>query len=152
MQSTDLDIKRKHVQVNLLGQIIGIVFGFYFVLSDSSYEGFQFWIALVCSPFLFAGLVRFIISTFRFTRQLTARRIYNETGECIGIVPRPILPVVVTILAVMLLTTGFIGLFNTTVFICYTVLILVFALIVYLLAKDIRSWITFRKENNNTDH
>ena len=149
MQSTDLDIKRKRVQVNLIGQIIGIAFGFYFVLSDSSYEGIQFWMAIVCSPFIFAGLVRFIIGTFRFTRQFTAHRIYSESGECIGITPRPILPVLVTILAVMLITTGFIGLMKTTALIFYTVVILVFALIVFLLIKDIRFWMAFRKEKKD---
>lgn len=152
MQSTDLDIKHKQVQVNLIGQIIGIVFGFYFVLSDSSYEGIQFIIAIICSPFIFAGLIRFIISSFRIIRRLTAHRIYSESGECIGMTPRPILPVLATILAVMLLVTGIIVLFNTTVFICYTVLILLFALVVYLLVKDVRIWIAFRKEKNNTAH
>ena len=152
MQSTDLDIKHKQVQVNLIGQIIGIVFGFYFVLSDSSYEGIQFIIAIICSPFIFAGLIRFIISSFRIIRRLTAHRIYSDSGECIGMAPRPILPVLATILAVMLLVTGIIGLFNTTVFICYTVLILIFALVVYLLVKDVRIWIAFRKEKNSTVH
>lgn len=152
MQTTDLNIKYKQVQVNLIGQIIGIVFGFYFVLSDSSYEGIQFLIAIVCSPFIFAGFIRFIIGFFRFIRRLTARRIYIESGECVGMAPRPILPVLATIIAFMLLITCLIGLMKTTAFIFYTVIILIFASLVYLLVKDIRFWIAFRRKKKDAAH
>lgn len=145
MQDINMQIKQKTTINTMIGQVIGIILGLVFVLTDQ-YEGIQFWLAIIGAPITFAGLIRFIMATHRIAKKYTGKQVLNDLGECIGVISNPLLTIGADVLAVMLLISSFTWLTKIAPAFAFIELAGLLSLEVFLFVQDIKLLIHSNKK------
>ena len=118
-------------------QLAGAVFGMFFTVTNG-YSGLEFVLALLFSPILFAGVIRLMIGLYRISLKLTAKKTYNELGECVVQIPRKGLAAALTCVGFGCVSYAVVSAFWLSTFVGVAVTCVLMALETYTFLKDVR--------------
>ena len=121
----------------VIAQFAAMIFGLIFAFSEK-YSGWEMVCALLGAPIVFAGMVRVIIGMNRVAATLTAKRIYDGAGNCIGLVPARGISIVVALIGFAAIITGFIKIAQSTEILKIVIIVVVLALEVFVFCKDVK--------------
>lgn len=127
-----------HTDPPVFRQLAGAVFGVVFAVTGG-YSGLEFVFALLFSPILFAGVVRLMIGLYRICKKLTVKKLYNEFGECVALIPRTGMAAVLACVGFGCIVSAFASAFQLATFIGVAVTCVLMALEIYVFLKDIRN-------------
>ena len=138
--------KRERIQFTppVFSQIAGMIFGVIFAFSEK-YTGMELVLAVLCSPIVFAGMVRVIIAMYRVVANLTAKRAYDESGACVGLIPSRGASIVVALIGFAGIITGFIKVAQFSKVLTIVIIVAALALEVFVFYKDLKRFFQLRK-------
>ena len=128
----------------VIAQVAAMIFGLIFAFSEK-YRGWEMVCALLGAPVVFAGMVRMIIAMYRVAANLTAKRVYDEVGNCIGLAPTRGISIVVALIGFAAIITGFIKIAQSTEFLKIVIIVAVLVLEVFVFCKDVKRFIQLLK-------
>lgn len=138
--------KKERIQFKppVIAQVAAMIFGIIFAFSEKN-SGWEMVGALLCGPVVFAGMVRVIIAMYRVAANLTAKRVYDETGNCIGLLPARGFSIVAALIGFAAIITGFIKIAQSTEFLKIVIIVAALALEVFVFCKDVKRFIQLPK-------
>ena len=137
--------KRKRIQFKppVLIQIAAMIFGLVLAFSEKR-TMLELVFAVLGCPLVSAGMVRVIIAMYRIVANLTAQKVYDETGRCISMIPHR----GVSFIAALIGFAGIITLFTTAAqysqFLMYILAIGFLTLEVFVFWRDVKTFIQLR--------
>ena len=137
--------KRERIQFKppVLIQIAAMIFGLVLALSENR-TPLELVFAVLGCPLISAGMVRVIIAMYRIVANLTAQKVYDETGRCISMIPHR----GVSFIAALIGFAGIITLFTTAAqysqFLMYILAIGFLTLEVFVFWRDVKTFIQLR--------
>ena len=137
--------KRKRIQFKppVLIQIAAMIFGLVLAFSEKR-TMLELVFAVLGCPLVSAGMVRVIIAMYRIVANLTAQKVYDETGRCISMIPHR----GVSFIAALIGFAGIITLFTTAAqysqFLMYILAIGLLTLEVFVFWRDVKTFIQLR--------
>ena len=138
--------KRERIQFKppVLIQIAAMIFGLVLALSENR-TPLELVFAVLGCPLISAGMVRVIIAMYRIVANLTAQKVYDETGHCISMIPHR----GVSFIAALIGFAGIITLFTTAAQFSQILLCIltigILALEVFIFCRDVRALLQLRK-------
>ena len=128
----------------VLIQIAAMIFGVVFAFSEK-YTGLEMVFAVLGSPLAFAGMVRIIIALYRIVANLTAQKVYDETGACIGMIPHRGFSVIAALIGFAGFITGFIKVAQYSQVLVTILSVGLLGLEVFVFCRDVRNLLKHRK-------
>ena len=128
----------------VLIQLAAMIFGLLFAFSEK-YTGWELICAILGSPLACAGMVRVIIALYRIVANITAKRLYDETGTCIGVIPYKGFSVFVALIGFAGIITGFTKAAQLSQVWAIILVVGLLALEVFVFCRDIKVFLQLRK-------
>lgn len=135
-------LDRPPVKRQLVGAALGAVMAF-----TEGYAGMQLVVTFLCEPVLIAGLIRLLTGLYRTAKNLTAQKAYNEFGECVMMIHRKGISVLLTIAGLIGVLYVLTGAFQFSYAAGVVVTLLLMAWEVFTLLKDIRNLQIWKEQN-----
>ena len=143
--------KKERIQFKppVIAQIAAMILGLVFAFSEK-YSGWEMVLAVLCSPVLVAGMVRAIIATYRIVANLTAKRVYDESGACVGLIPSRGVSIVAALIGFAGIITGFMKAAQFSKVLTIVMIVSALALEVFVFYKDLKMFFQLRKPLKET--
>lgn len=144
METKNAPKERIQFKPPVFSQIACMIFGVIFAFSEK-YTGMELVLAVLCGPVVFAGMVRVIIAMYRVVANLTAKRVYDESGACVGLIPSRGVSIVAALVGFAGIITGFIKAAQFSKVLTIVIIVTALALEVFVFYKDLKRFFQLRK-------
>lgn len=147
--NTELSMEKRRKTRNLLiVQTIGAVLGVILAVDQIDDGIGDFMQAIIGVPFILAFSLRLAVLVYRFVRIKFGRKLFDDAGVCIAVVPRTVLGVIAGFLTVYLTLLAIIGIGSSFNRLLIVAVAAVIAAEVFFLIRDINS---LRSTKTETD-
>lgn len=137
--------KREQIQFKppVLIQIAAMIFGLVFAFSEKRTVTELVFAVLGC-PLVSAGMVRVIVAMYRVVANLTAQKVYDENGACIGLIPKRGVSSFAALIGFAGIITLFMKAAQFSQILTYILTVVLLALEVFIFCRDVKAYFQLR--------